>query len=65
MSGRDELIPLAEGSVFFAKNSQDGYSAAPPDIVMKPPDNYTNRFIRINWLTGRASVDEFTRPKFN
>ena len=65
VSGRDELIPLAEGSVFFAKNSQDGYVAAPPDVVMKPPDNYTNRFIRINWLTGRASVDEFTRPKFN
>lgn len=64
-SGRDELIPLAEGSVFFAKDNLNAYAAGPPDIVMKPPDNYTNRFIRINWLTGRARVDEFTRPKFN
>ncbi len=63
-SGRDELIPLAEGSIFFAKNNQDQFGAAAPDVIMKPPDNYTNHFIRINWLTGRASVDEATRPKF-
>jgi len=56
VSGRDELIPLAEGSIFF--------NAGVPDVVMKPPYNYTNHFIRINWLTGRASVDEATRPKF-
>jgi len=55
-SGRDELIPLAEGSIFF--------NAGVPDVVIKPPYNYTNHFIRINWLTGRASVDEATRPKF-
>jgi prepilin-type N-terminal cleavage/methylation domain-containing protein len=55
-SGRDELIPLAEGSIFF--------NGGVPDVVIKPPYNYTNHFIRINWLTGRASVDEATRPKF-
>jgi prepilin-type N-terminal cleavage/methylation domain-containing protein len=61
-SRRDELIPLAEGSIFFT--GANGYLPA-PDVVMKPPDNYTNHFIRVNWLTGRASVDEATRPKFN
>ena len=62
-SGRDELIPLAEGSVFFTGGS--GKFLSPPDVVIKPPGNYTNHFIRVNWLTGRASVDEATRPKFN
>jgi len=33
-------------------------------VEIKPPHNYTNHFIRINWLTSRASVDEATRPKF-
>ena len=60
-SRRDELIPLAEGSIFF-KDASGRYSTA--DVVMRPPYNYTNHFIRINWLTGRASVDEATRPKF-
>jgi prepilin-type N-terminal cleavage/methylation domain-containing protein len=64
-SGRDELIPLAQGSVFFEKDSNDRYKAnAKPDVIVKPPNNYTNNFIRISWLTGRASVDEATRPKF-
>ena len=61
LQGRDELIPLAEGSIFFKGTS--GYLPL-PDVAMKPPDNYTNHFIRVNWLTGRASVDEATRPKF-
>jgi prepilin-type N-terminal cleavage/methylation domain-containing protein len=62
--GRDELLPLAEGGIFYLRNSQGAYASGAPDVVMKPPDNYTNRFIRISWLTGRASVDEATRPKF-
>jgi prepilin-type N-terminal cleavage/methylation domain-containing protein len=61
LRGWDELIPLAEGSIFFMGPS--GYLPS-PDVVMKPPDNYTNHFIRVNWLTSRASVDEATRPKF-
>jgi prepilin-type N-terminal cleavage/methylation domain-containing protein len=64
VSGRDELIPLAEGSIFFPRNSNGQPIPGPVDLVMKPPDNYTNNFIRVNWLTGRASVDEYTRPKF-
>ena len=61
LRGQDELIPLAEGSIFFTGPS--GYLPS-PDVVMKPPDNYTNHFIRVNWLTSRANVDEATRPKF-
>ena len=45
VSGRDEMIPLAEGSIFFARNNQ-GMVLAPPDVVIKPPNNYTNRFRR-------------------
>ena len=53
----DELIPLARGSVFYPDNV--------PDVVVKPVNNFTNNFVRLNWLTGRASLDEYTRPKFN
>ena len=60
-SGSDQLIPLAEGSIFF-KDINGKFTTA--DVVMKPPNNYTNHFIRINWLTGRAGVDERTRPRF-
>ena len=64
-SGRDELIPLAEGSIFFTKDQNGQYVSSKSDVpVINPPLNYTNHFIRINWLTGRASVDEATRPKF-
>jgi prepilin-type N-terminal cleavage/methylation domain-containing protein len=57
VSGRDELIPLSRGSVFYPNNL--------PDVVIKPVNNFTNNYVRINWLTGRASMDELTRPKFN
>ena len=62
LRGRDEILPLAEGSIFF-KGTTGGYLSS-PDVEIKPPHNYTNHFIRINWLTSRASVDEATRPKF-
>ena len=64
VSARDELIPLAEGSIFYARDSNDRLQRVPADIVIKPPNSHTNNYIRINWLTGRASVDEATRPRF-
>lgn len=48
---RDEIIPLAKGSIFY---SRDGRA----DIVETPPRNYTNSFVRVNWLTGRARVEK-------
>ncbi len=55
MPSRDEIIPLAEGSVFYG--DLNGRLTA-PDVEVKPPDNFTNNAIRINWLTGRASVEQ-------
>jgi prepilin-type N-terminal cleavage/methylation domain-containing protein len=55
MPARDEIIPLAEGSVFYGDLA--GRVTA-PDVEIKPPNNFTNNMIRINWLTGRASVDQ-------
>jgi prepilin-type N-terminal cleavage/methylation domain-containing protein len=55
MPARDEIIPLAEGSVFYGDLS--GRLTA-PDVEVKPPNNFTNNMIRINWLTGRTSVEQ-------
>jgi hypothetical protein len=54
LSGRDEIIPLAQGSVFFTGPS--GLLSA-PDVEVAPPNNYTNNVIRVNWLTGRTLVE--------
>lgn len=58
MSGQDEIIPLAQGSVFFTGAS--GPLMA-PDVEVQPPNNYTNNVIRVNWLTGRTLVER-TEP---
>jgi prepilin-type N-terminal cleavage/methylation domain-containing protein len=54
ISGRDEVIPLAEGSVFFTGTSGAFIN---PDVAIQPPGNWTNNVIRINWLTGRGSIE--------
>jgi hypothetical protein len=54
ITGRDEIIPLAEGSVFFTDVS-GGLTV--PDVEIRPPNNFTNNMIRVSWLTGRASVE--------
>jgi prepilin-type N-terminal cleavage/methylation domain-containing protein len=56
LSGRDEILPLAEGSVFLPKTSNG--DAGKPDVVIRPEKNWTNNFIRINWLTGRAVLEK-------
>ena len=55
MPARDEIIPLAEGSVFYG--SVGGQLSA-PDVEINPPNNFTNNMIRINWLTGRTAVEQ-------
>jgi hypothetical protein len=52
---RDEIIPLAEGSMFYG--SVGGLLSA-PDVEVTPPNNFTNNMIRINWLTGRTAVEQ-------
>ncbi|MBU6399023.1 MAG: prepilin-type N-terminal cleavage/methylation domain-containing protein [Verrucomicrobia bacterium] len=54
-SMRDEVIPLARGSVFFSPVN----NAA--DVVETPRGNHTNNLIAINWLTGRATA---IQPQF-
>lgn len=54
---RDEVIPLARGSIFYLKSADGRF--LPADVKEVPPGNSTNTFnrIRINWLTGRARVE--------
>ena len=59
LSREDEIIPLAEGSIFF-KPDQNGRLSI-PDLEIKPPRNWTNNFIRVNWLTGRAVLERRDR----
>jgi hypothetical protein len=67
ISGRDEVVTLAKGSVFMARNANGTPSLIqPPDVQLNPPANaalspatQTNiyQFVRVNWLTGRAKVE--------
>jgi hypothetical protein len=52
LSRQDEIIPLAEWHFFFGP---DG-SLSRSELDIKPPKNWTNNFIRVNWLTGRAAL---------
>lgn len=53
VQGRDEYIALSKGSVIHPQEVNGTYSE-PPDVVETPLGN--RRYIRVNWLTGRASV---------
>ena len=62
MSQRDEVIPLARGSVFPARGADNLFIAAPADVVESPFGNWsiTNTMwnhVYIDWLTGRARVE--------
>jgi prepilin-type N-terminal cleavage/methylation domain-containing protein len=59
-SQRDEILPVAQGSVFVTKDPQGHPKSV--DIEVKPKDNFTNSIIRINWLTGRASLERKGLP---
>jgi prepilin-type N-terminal cleavage/methylation domain-containing protein len=54
---RDEVIPLARGSIFTLKAADGRF--LPADAVELPRGNSTNTYnrIRVNWLTGRARVE--------
>jgi len=56
-SGRDELIPLAKGSVGFSRDPVTKLALArPPSLNEQPPGSLTNSFtvVSIDWVTGRA-----------
>lgn len=58
--GRDEYIPIARGSIFYARDAAGKLRIAPPDIVETPAGDSTNNFnlIHIDGLTGRARVEQ-------
>lgn len=53
VAGRDEFIPLVKGSIFHELDGS-GSPVGIPDVVEVPRGN--RRYIRLNWLTGRAEV---------
>ena len=54
---RGEAVSIARGSIFHARNAVGQYLLMPPtDIVETPKGSQMN--IRVNWLTGRAKVDQ-------
>jgi prepilin-type N-terminal cleavage/methylation domain-containing protein len=60
ISQRDEYIPLARGSIFYARDASTGkFSKQPADIQESPLGNSINNsnVVHIDWLTGRARVE--------
>ena len=61
VSGRDEYIPLAHGSVLAAINpGTKALQFGSPDILEMPPGNSTSisyNIVHIDWLTGRAALE--------
>lgn len=59
VSGEDEYIPLAKGSIAYAVNVDKLPQFQLPTMRESPPGNSTNAFmmVHIDWLTGRASVE--------
>ena len=66
ISGKDEIVTLAKGSVFMVRNKNGTIAMQPPDVQLNPPVNAamppqsqtnTYQFVRVNWLTGRARVE--------
>jgi hypothetical protein len=60
-SGRDELIPLAQGSVLHARDPQTKRPLPNAPLAdERPPGSSTNigfNLIHVDWLTGRARLD--------
>ena len=56
----NEFIPLARGSIFYARDTNGALSRANADVIETPPGNYTSNFnvINIDWLTGRAKIEK-------
>ena len=56
----DEFIPVARGSVSYARDARKVAVLGAPSITEQPPGNSTNNFVlvRIDALTGRARVEK-------
>ncbi len=58
-SQKDEIIPLARGSIFYARDNNGQFIPQPADVREDPPNNSVTIYnhIHIDWLTGRARVE--------
>ena len=58
-SGQDEVIPLAQGSIFLARDSAGGLTWGAADALETPPSNSVLNFnrVRVDYLTGRARIE--------
>ena len=56
---RDEIIPLAQGGVQFARGPDRRATATSPSLIEQPPGNWTNAYnlVYINGITGRAHLE--------
>ena len=56
---QDEIIPLAQGSIFFPKDNYGNLIWDTADVRESPPNNSITNYnrIHIDWLTGRAKVE--------
>jgi hypothetical protein len=55
----DEIITLARGSLVQAVSSTGRPTIAAPEVIETPKGNSTNNpYIRIDWITGRARLEE-------
>jgi prepilin-type N-terminal cleavage/methylation domain-containing protein len=52
--GRDEFVAISKGSVVHPQDRDGNYLEEDADLIEIPPGN--RRFIKVNWLTGRAEV---------
>ena len=64
VSGEDEYIPLARGSVSYQRNADKSAKQALPTVTESPAGNSTNAFslVHIDWLTGRARLEKQEFP---
>lgn len=57
--GGDEYISLTRGSLIFEKDANGKYTFNPPETIETPKGNSTNNpYVRVDWLTGRARIEE-------
>lgn len=63
----DLVVHLAQGSIYYNRNTTTGElinettnpsAYVPPDALETPPGNSSNLWVRVNWLTGRAEIDQ-------
>ena len=55
----DEIITLARGSLVQAVSSTGRPTIAAPEVIETPKGNSTNNpYVRIDWITGRARLEE-------